>query len=223
MKSKNIVRLDYKIKKHIVAASWLHSELLPDSPIHKLGWNFMTKFYYNILVKDGLIICDLYKHNGRYLGFLSYTKRPFSFMREGKNKNFLYLLYILMISVITRPSRIKVLLDMLKVSSRRNRNVEEDGVVEFLSFGVLKPYRHILDQESGLRIADLLFQNGIEFFKNEGCKKVIFSIIKKDNEGIFTFYRFYGVSFIEDTEKKTGFNNAFIGTYDLTKENERLE
>ena len=223
MKSKNIVCLDYRVKEQRDAAVQLHSELLPESPIRLLGRFFMAKFYYNKLVKDGLVSCDLYKYNDKFVGLLSYTKYPSSFMRNGRNRNFIYLICILIISIMARPWRVAVLLDILKVSSRRRR-LDEGGVAEFLSFGVLKPYRHIIDEESGLRIADLLFLNRISFFKKEGYKKVILSIIKKeDNEGIFTFYKFYGTSFTKDTRKETGFDNAFMGIYDLTRENQRVE
>lgn len=223
MKSSNIIRLDYRVKEQVVAVARLHSQLLPDSPIHKLGRLFMTKFYYYKLIKDGLVICDLYKSNGRFVGLLSYTRCPFSFMRKGLRRHLLYLVCILAICLMARPWRIKVLLDTLAASSRRSR-MDEEGTVEFLSFGVLKPYRHTIDAESGLRIADLLFLNGVDFFKKEGYKKVMLSIIKKkDNDGIFTFYQFYGVSFARDTGNQTGFNNAFLGIYDLTKENERVE
>lgn len=211
------------MREQVEAVARLHSQLLPDSPISKLGRLFMTRFYYYKLIKDGLIICDLYKCNGRFVGLLSYTKYPFSFMRKGLRRHFSYLACILAICLMARPWRIKVLLDTLTVSSRRSSRDEKE-TVEFLSFGVLKPYRHIIDDESGLRIADLLFLNGVDFFKKEGCKRLMLSIIKKkDNDGIFAFYKFYGVFFARDTGNLTGFDNAFMGIYDLTKENERVE
>lgn len=223
MKSKNIVKIDHRIKEHIEAASKLHSELLPDSPIPRLGWYFMTKFYYHTLIKNGLIICDLYKYKGKFVGLLSYTKYPFSFMKKGKDGNFLWLLCILLVSLFAKPSRLKILLDLLKVRSKRNSVTEEHTTGEFLSFGVLKPYRHILDEETGLRISELLFQNGINFFRYESYKKVMFSIIKKKgNKDIFVFYEFYGVSFNEDIKNKTGFKGASMGIYDLTRQNERF-
>lgn len=143
-------------------------------------------------------------------------------MRKGMKENFLYLLYILLVSIVTRPLRIKILFELLRVSFRRSSFVEENTTGEFLSFGVLKPKRHILDEETGLRIAELLFQNGINFFRQEGFKKIMFSIIRrKDNKDIFIFYEFYGVIFTEDAVYKTGFNAASIGIYDLTRNNER--
>src|SRR3990172_10967627 len=107
----------------------------------------MRNFYYRRLIEDGLVICDLYKHNDKYVGFLSYTKYPFSFMRDGRKKHFFYLIYILLTSLLSRPSRIRILIEMLRVSSKRNPNADDAGTGEFISFGVLGPYRHILDEE----------------------------------------------------------------------------
>ena len=73
-------KVDYKIvpfgggvlpnSRHIAE---LHADLLPRSPLTKLGVGFMERFYYKVLPKQGLIFGAVAYVDGRAAGFVSAT------------------------------------------------------------------------------------------------------------------------------------------------------
>lgn len=194
--SSKIIPLDYKDKRQVYAAAELHRTLLPDSPVPRLGIQFMAHFYYTKLVKDGLIKCDLYEHDEKYVAFLAYTKYPFTFMKEGKRRHPLYLPFLMSISLLCNPSRIRVILGATKMG--RDRHLKENQVEtgEMLSFGVLKMHSDLRDEITGLRVSNLLFENAIDYFKREGTVRIQ-AEVERDNKPSLLFWTTYGAS-IED-------------------------
>ena len=197
-----IVRLDPSDAKHRRAAAALHGTLLPESPIACLGRLFMDNFYYDRLIRDGLVHCDLYEREGRFTAFASYTKRPFSFMEEGKKKHFVYLSALLLASVAARPARMGVILETLRLGARRCRSTEKD-TAELLSFGVEPDSASFRDPASGKKVPNLMFERVRTFFRDQGFSKVRF-IVRKDNHASLLFFNSYGAEIESEVSEGAG-------------------
>jgi ribosomal protein S18 acetylase RimI-like enzyme len=185
--------LDPNDRDQVRAAAELHSRLLGHSPIPRLGFLFMTRFFYSQLVKDGLIQCLLYRHGGRYVGFLSITEKPFSFMEEGRRLHLVRLALILALAVLARPGRLRILVDTI-TAGRRDAPADAAGIGEFLSFGVLDEFAGHRDDDCRLRIPTLLFDEGIRHFRDRGFRRIEWNV-DKDNLRAMLLYRSYGASF----------------------------
>ncbi len=208
-----IIPLDPSNQEHIKAASELHALLLPESPIPQLGEVFMRKFYYPLLIKDDLMKCDLYKYEGEYIAFSVYTKQPFTFMSTAQKRHFFKLAIILFLSILRKPSRIGVILKASSVNSSRKNQDECDNTGEVLSFGVLEKYKSLKDTATGLRISNLLFENSLKYFKNEGFSFVRGEIQKKNLLSLL-FWQSYKAVLSEKTPKERPF---FTVNIDLSK------
>ena len=187
-----IVTLDPNNAEHVRAAAGLHERLLGHSPIPRLGSLFMKRFFYSQLVQDGLVQCFLYRASGQYVGFLSFTERPFSFMSEGRRAHVLHLAFILGLSVLARPARLRILLDTIK-AGRRDPPANPTGIGEFLSFGVLEQFATQRDDRQGLRIPNALFDAGIGHFRERGFRRIEWNV-DKDNLRAMIFYRSYSAT-----------------------------
>ena len=185
-----IVAVDGRNRDHVQAAATLHEALLGHSPIPRLGRLFMTRFFYSQLVRDGLVHCYLYRIGGQYVGFLSLTERPFTFMSEGRRAHLLRLALILGLAVLAGPSRARILLDTL-TAGRRPSPADPTGIGEFLSFGVLEQFAAERVGTQGLRISNVLFDGGIRHFRERGFRRIEWNV-DKDNLRAIVFYRSYG-------------------------------
>ena len=108
--NKNLIYLDWKNKEHVNAVCKLHSELLPESILSKMGNLFLSKFYYSKLIKEKLIEVYLYQLNGEFVGFISCTNEPYTFMKSGQKKYLFLILSLMGISVLLKPSRLSLIL-----------------------------------------------------------------------------------------------------------------
>jgi ribosomal protein S18 acetylase RimI-like enzyme len=188
-----IVQLDPDDSEHVLAAAELHMRLLGNSPIPRLGRLFMTQFFYSQLVRDGLIHCYLYRLNEGFVGFLSFTEKPYLFMSEGTRLNFFRLSFILCLALLVKPSRLRILWETFMVARRKKRTTDCDGIGELLSFGVLEEYATKRDGGQGLRIPNLLFDEGIRHFRERGFRRIEWTV-DKDNLPAMIFYRSYGAT-----------------------------
>lgn len=188
-----IVRLDPDDAAQLQAVARLHAALLPTSPIPRLGAAFMTRFYYPCLVKDALIGCFLYQVGERYVGFLSFTEHPDTFMSEGRRRHFWRLLSVLGLAMLTTPSRLRVLWETVAIGRRDGRRPAEAHarVAEVLSFGVLEGFR---GGAPGLRISNRLFDTTVRHLQARGFRRLEWNVEKSNLRGQ-QFYRTYGAQF----------------------------
>jgi ribosomal protein S18 acetylase RimI-like enzyme len=186
-----IVTVDPNNREHVLAAATLHETLLSHSPIPRLGSLFMTRFFYTSLVKDGLIHCYLYRSGGQYVGFLSITEKPFSFMNEGKRSHVVRLAVVLGLAVLQKPARVRILFETLAAGRRRPTGDNGEGIGEVLSVGVLEQFRAQKDANTGLRISHVLFDEGIRHFRQRGFRRIEANV-DGDNLRAIRFYRSYG-------------------------------
>lgn len=188
-----IVAVDPRDPQQVRAAAGLHGKLLGRSPVPRLGDLFMTRFFYSRLVDDGLIRCYLYRVDGQYVGFLSLTEKPYSFMSEGRRRHFVRLAVILGLAVLARPSRVRILWDTLAAARRKTSTADREGIGELLSFGVLEEFSGRREGPQQLRIPTILFDAGIRYFRERGFRLVEWSV-DRDNLAAMIFYRSYGAT-----------------------------
>lgn len=126
----------------------LHAELLPRSPLTKLGVGFMERFYYKILPKQGLIFGAVAYVDGRPAGFVSATYDSDRLLRRALRWNCLKLMWVLATS-LPRPSSIEGLFEGLGIIKSRegkaDRAAADPTLVgptgEILSLGVRRSFR----------------------------------------------------------------------------------
>lgn len=109
----SIIYLKWNDKKHIETVSNLHMKLLPESVLSKLGYLFLSKFYYIKLTKNNLIDVYLYKQSEEYVGFISCTNKPLYFIEEVIRKEFFLLIWFVWLSIILKPQSLVILIKIL--------------------------------------------------------------------------------------------------------------
>jgi GNAT superfamily N-acetyltransferase len=175
------------------ACARLLEELLPHSAPALLGRRFMTGFYLPKLLGSGLIAGDLFRFEGRWVGFNLYTKHPGTFMREGIRQHFFFLLGFMPVVFLTRPRALLGVREML-----RNRAglpaPEEPSTGYWLTFGVLPDARRL--QIEGRSVARHLVDRMLDYFREQGLAAVE-GTVDKDNGPALFFYRSYGFGFEE--------------------------
>lgn len=191
--NENIIYLKWDNKEHIKAVSNLHIKLLPESILSKLGYLFLSKFYYSKLTKNNFIDVYLYKQNGEYVGFISCTNEPFSFMGKGMKKNIFLIISILGLSVILNPNRLKKLVNflILKKNDSLMKDLENkygNNIGEFLSFGVLETYRKNIDPIEEITIPNVLMKHVSTHFKTNNIQYALLRILETNVRAI-KFYQ----------------------------------
>lgn len=188
-----LVALDPDDPAHVRAAATLHEKLLGRSPIPRLGRLFMTRFYYSRLVKAALVHCYLYRFEDQFVGFLSLTEKPNSFMTEGTHRHFFRLSLVLLLALLMNPSRVRILWQTHRIARSKTQAADGGGIGELLSFGVLEEFATKKDGDQGLRIPNLLFEQGIRHLRERGFRTVQWTV-DKDNLPAMIFYRSYGAT-----------------------------
>lgn len=203
MISNNLIKLNPDNKEHVEAVSKLHISLLPESIVSKLGFFFLSNFYYKALTKNNLIDVFLYKYNNNYVGFISCTDYPFTFMKIGIKLHFLRLSIVLLISILLKPNRILFLLRMrddLNLNFIQKKYGENIG--QFMSFGVLEKFRKHIDENTKLTIANVLMRKVFSHFRYKN-KHLFFLLVLKTNNNAITFYKKYNGVFLFDNKSKS--------------------
>lgn len=153
----------------------LHSEYLADSPIVQFGPAFLRRFFYRTLVRDGLIGVSFYRHEGRVVGFISYTTEPLGFMMKGIRRHPLSLGWALFSGVVQRPATAKDITRILRVMRERMSEEEtgdKEGMGEVISLVVDTEYRGHVPPDGEARLAVRLFEDGIAFFREKEIARV---------------------------------------------------
>ena len=186
----NIVYLDWDNKDHVRAVSNLHIKLLPDSILARLGYLFLSKFYYLKLTKDNSIDVYLYNHNDEYVGFIACTNEPFTFIKNGAKRYFFLISVIVGISIVLKPKRLPALLGFI-YQLKRDTLIEElhreygNSMGQFLSFGVLEEFRKSVDPVDQIIIPDVLMKHVSAHFRTNNKKYAFSQILSTNLKAIF--------------------------------------
>lgn len=176
----------------------LHTDLLPGSPIARLGLRFMKQFYYRLLIADGLIGCQLSYVDGEPAGFIVYTNQPSRFMVEGLRRHWLFLSGVLLREILADPRRLRVVLWTLNYMRRSDRPAEP-GEGEILSFGVVPKFRNSrFLRLTGRHLSMELFASATDFFRSEGIERYR-AVVESGNREALMFYHAQGCHPKQDT------------------------
>jgi hypothetical protein len=175
----------------------LHEEFLGNSPVVKMGRDFMRKFYYVKLVEDRLVLCSICRaEDGRVAGFLSYTPYASSMLSMGVKKHFIALSWLMLKSVIARPGLVKDILFVLGIMRQR---AQESGSTtapntgEAISMAVRPEYQGYVPAGGKARVAVRLFQKMVDDLRAEGTERIIF-VVEPKNLSSNLFHRSMGCS-----------------------------
>ena len=190
----------------------LHAELLPTSPIVRIGHRFARDFYYKSLVKDGLVGCHIAYVDGIPAGFIAYTPNPSGFMSIGLRRHWPRIAATLLLDVLTDPRRAAVILWTLKYM-RLRKKAAPPGEGELLSLGVKPQFRSIdFVRATGLRISTELFGKARAGLLAQGVHR-FHGVVESGNREALMFYQ--ALDCRVDTERETAPGTVtIVGDFD---------
>ncbi len=205
------MNLDFKIihfnpddKEQMNFICSIHSEVLPESFIVEMGNLFMKGFYYKLLPKLGFLKCYLAYYNGNYVGIIVTNKKPFSLIRSSIPHHFVKISFIIGISILLKPSRLKTLIEVMRYKpDPLLKDFENSGeAFEILTIGVLNEYRkvYISDKE---KISHLLLKHVTKIYADSNYSRVTGQILKS-NRMALRFYETFNANFLQSSIREFG-------------------
>lgn len=166
----------------------LHAELLPESPIARLGSRFMDHYYYRVLPDKGLIFGCVAYVGGRPAGFLAATGDSAGFMMRGLRQDWPRIAWTVGVSVVRGPRSLVTVLDVFSQMLGRGPRSSEQADGELLSFGVREPFRDVrFVRETGIRISHDLLSSTLTRLYAQGARSVR-AMVARDNLPTQVFY-----------------------------------
>ncbi|MBB6091660.1 ribosomal protein S18 acetylase RimI-like enzyme [Povalibacter uvarum] len=120
----------------------LHGALLSHSPVALLGPDFMSRFYYSVLPRMGLISGAVAYMDDRPAGFIVVTDDSSGFMQQAIRRSLFRIGWVMATSVLKDPKRIAAVWEALQIMRNLpppDPNAPQSG--EVLSFGVMPEFR----------------------------------------------------------------------------------
>ena len=156
------------------AVADLHLQFLSDSPIVGLGERFLRRFFYVRLVEDGSVVVTICRHEGRIIGYISYTPDPFGFMSRGIRRHFVYLCSLMVVSLAAKPGLLKGILLALKMVRERGGQARqaEPGLGEVISLVTLPEFQKHVAEGGKSRLTVRLFEEMLSYFRGLQYERV---------------------------------------------------
>ncbi len=157
------------------AVADLHVQFLSDSPIVGLGERFLRRYFYVKLVEDGLIGVTLCRHEGRIVGFISYTADPRGFMMRGVRRHFFFLCWLMGTSILAKPSLVQGILQALRLMRERSGEARQEpapGLGEVISLVTLPDFQKHVPEGGKSRLTVRLFEEMLAYFRGLGYDRV---------------------------------------------------
>lgn len=167
----------------------LHTALLPQSPIVKLGPRFIEQVYYTVLPREGYIFGATAYVDQVPAGFIVATADSNGFMRTALRRCWWILAKELTLTILLTPSRLKAIGEVLILmrSAPRRQMTGREG--EILSMGVLPAYADApFIRRTRFYIAEDLFDMAMQRLQSSGVN-LIRAIVDADNKPARFFYQ----------------------------------
>jgi ribosomal protein S18 acetylase RimI-like enzyme len=191
-RSYRIVMFDQQSPPVARDIAMLHRHLLAHSPVALLGDEFMERFYYSILPREGLIFGAVAYVDDKPAGFAVATHDSAGFMRTALRRGWRRLGVVIGLSILVKPTRIAALWEAWRIMSTRPRVESTERQGEAISLGVLPEYRGPrFVRETGLRISVDLMRNTLSQLRARGVRAVR-TIIDADNTPSKLFHQRFG-------------------------------
>ncbi len=170
----------------------LHTELLPTSPLAKLGPRFMERFYYTDLPRKGSIFGAIAYVDDRPAGFVVATYDSNRFMKSVIRQMWWKLAWELGLTILFYPASIKSIWEALTIMQSRETIQNDHAEGEILSMGGVPAYLNSrFIRKTGLRIANDLFQWVMDQLQTKDLV-LIRAIVDADNIPAQFFYHGVG-------------------------------
>jgi hypothetical protein len=182
----------------------IHSDVLPDSFVVKMGDIFMKQFYYKCLSNMGSLKCFLARYNGGYVGMIVTNRKPFSLIKSAIPTFFWRICFVMFVSILKDPRRIRTILNLLIYKPDPLLKTMEDSKIAFeiLTIGVLADYRKIYITEHE-KISHKILKHAVNDYKKNGYKKITGQILKS-NRMALGFYETFNADFVQSTTNPDG-------------------
>lgn len=171
----SIERLDARNRRDLEEIAHLHREYLSDSPVVRFGYRFLRDFYYDALVRDGLVGASICKADGKMVGFISYAMEPLGFMTRGVRHHPLRLARVMAMSVLARPATARDIATVMTMMRERRGERETgamEGTGEVLSLVADREYRAYVPPGGESRLAVRMFEHAVEVFRENGIQRI---------------------------------------------------
>lgn len=183
MPSYEVIQFNQNAPARVADLAYMHEQLLPRSPVVKLGRDFMENAYYDLLIREGLVFGAVAYVDGKPAGFNCCTDDPEGFMQVAIGRHWPYICASILSALIRSPKRIAALYEGWRVMAGRQRppaELDEKGG-ELLTTCVLPEYRsRSFYRETRLRIGEDLWQTMQSVFEARGIR-VVKTVIDADN------------------------------------------
>lgn len=164
----------------------LHSELLPHSPLTKLGREFMERFYYAVLPRDGVIFGAIAYVGEDPAGFVVATHDSAGFMKETLRRHWTKIPTALLSSLFAAPSRVLSVWEALQIMRSRGDAKSSERASEILSIGILPEFRQS-SAHPKVQLATELLSTAVSRLLENGAP-LIRAIVDEDNAPAHSFY-----------------------------------
>lgn len=197
----NILVFDPDNKTHLRRIVEIHTAVLPESFVVRMGPIFMGKFYYTALVRIGFLKVYLAEHKNEIIGILVTNRKPFSLIRSSLKEYFFTFSWAVGLSILTNPLRLGTLIETARYKPDPLLKVYEDEgkSFEILTIGVEEPYRKL--SVDGLKVAHHMLKRVVSDYKQEGFSRVTGQILKS-NQAALKFYGKYNASYPQSTVRE---------------------
>lgn len=192
----------------------LHMELLGFGPMARFGDRVIRETIYVTALKDNLLEIAVAEVDGHPAGFIAYTTAAHTFHRSLIRNHFLRTAWVLVTSLIARPSRLAHLPRAFQVVFSRNELPDniEDVRTEVVCFGVRPQYlTPAFVRRTNLRIGNLLLQHAFDYFRRHGFHNAVM-IVDGDNPRPLLFYQSLGAKLTACT---FGGHPSYVVLFDL--------
>jgi hypothetical protein len=184
-------------REDVDAVATLYENYLGDSPIAGLGPIFLRRFFYKTLIKDGLVYVFTGRRDGRIVSFLSLTPRPLDFVMTGVRAHFFYLSWLMLLTILQKPSRITGILSALRMIGARKSEAREEraeGLGEVISIVTHTDSRNYTPPGAKRTLTSLLFEEMTAWFRARNFERVHL-LVKPENRASNMFCSIMGCKF----------------------------
>lgn len=183
-----LVPFDEKNPAPAETLAQLHTELLPRSPVQKLGRRFMEQFYYVDPVREGAFFGAVAYVGDRPAGFVVATSDSVGFMGGVLRRHFAKIGSIIAISTLASPKRIASIWEGFRIMTTRSPIERGANEGEILSMGVMPEFTGPkFIRERKLYIARDLLGFAVARLKQENVR-LVRAIVDLDNTPAMLFY-----------------------------------
>lgn len=179
----------------------IHSEVLPDSFVVRMGPIFMRKFYYSALTRIGFLKVYLAHYHGEVVGILVTNRKPFSLIRSALKEYFFTFVWAVGLSLLTNPLRLSTLIETARYKPDPLLKAYEDEgkSFEILTIGVVEAHRKLV--VNNLKVAHHMLRRVVDDYAAEGFTRVTGQILKS-NQMALKFYAKYNADYPQSSVRE---------------------